>query len=49
MNADSPMDLRVMVDNLKNQIQSDLVDLGAEHANGKAMPICRVTEDLTAN
>jgi alanyl-tRNA synthetase len=47
VNADSAKDLRVMLDNLKDQIKSGVVVLGAEAADGKAMLICGVTEDLT--
>ncbi|NOR23263.1 MAG: alanine--tRNA ligase, partial [Desulforhopalus sp.] len=47
VNADSPKDLRVMLDNLKDQIKSGVVVLGAEAADGKAMLICGVTKDLT--
>jgi alanyl-tRNA synthetase len=47
VNADSPKDLRVMVDNLRDQIKSGVVVLGAEAEDGKAMLICGVTDDLT--
>ena len=45
--VDSAKDLRVMLDNLKSQIKSGVIVLGAEAADGKAMLICGVTEDLT--
>jgi alanyl-tRNA synthetase len=45
--ADSPKDLRVMLDNLRDQIKSGVVVLGAEAEDGKAMLICGVTQDLT--
>jgi alanyl-tRNA synthetase len=45
--AASPKDLRVMVDNLRDQIKSGVVVLGAEAEDGKAMLICGVTDDLT--
>jgi len=45
--ADNPKDLRVMLDNLKDQIKSGVVVLGAEAADGKVMLICGVTKDLT--
>jgi alanyl-tRNA synthetase len=45
--ADTPGDLRMMLDNLKDQLQSGVVVLGAESKDGKAMLICGVTEDLT--
>ncbi len=47
VSADSPRDLRVMLDNLKDQIKSGVVVLGAEAEDGKAMLICGVTKDLT--
>jgi alanyl-tRNA synthetase len=47
VNADSPKDLRVMLDNLRDQIKSGVVVLGAEAEDGKAMLICGVTDDLT--
>jgi alanyl-tRNA synthetase len=47
VNADSPKDLRVMLDNLRDQIKSGVVVLGAEAEDGKAMLICGVTQDLT--
>jgi alanyl-tRNA synthetase len=47
VNAESPKDLRVMLDNLRDQIKSGVVVLGAEAEDGKAMLICGVTEDLT--
>jgi alanyl-tRNA synthetase len=47
VNVDSAKDLRVMLDNLKSQIKSGVVVLGAEAADGKAMLICGVTKDLT--
>jgi alanyl-tRNA synthetase len=47
VNVDSPKDLRVMLDNLKDQIKSGVVVLGGEAADGKAMLICGVTKDLT--
>ena len=47
VNADNPKDLRVMLDNLKDQIKSGVVVLGAEAEDGKAMLICGVTKDLT--
>ena len=48
VNADSPKDLRVMLDNLKEQLKSGVIVLGAEAVDGKAMLICGVTQDLTA-
>jgi len=45
--AGNPKDLRVMLDNLKDQIKSGVVVLGAEAADGKVMLICGVTKDLT--
>jgi alanyl-tRNA synthetase len=45
--AESPKDMRVMLDNLKDQIKSGVVVLGAEAVDGKAMLICGVTKDLT--
>jgi alanyl-tRNA synthetase len=47
VNADSPKDLRVILDNLRDQIKSGVVVLGAEAEDGKAMLICGVTDDLT--
>jgi alanyl-tRNA synthetase len=47
VSVDSPKDLRVMLDNLKEQIKSGVVLLGAESEDGKVMLICGVTEDLT--
>ncbi len=47
VSAESPKDLRVMLDNLKDQIKSGVVVLGAVAEDGKAMLICGVTEDLT--
>jgi alanyl-tRNA synthetase len=47
VNVDSPKDLRVMLDNLKDQIKSGVVVLGAEAEDGKAMLICGVTKDFT--
>jgi len=47
VNVDSAKDLRVMLDNLKSQIKSGVIVLGAEAADGKAMLICGVTKDLT--
>jgi alanyl-tRNA synthetase len=47
VNADSPKDLRVMLDNLRDQIKSGVVVLGAKAEDGKAMLICGVTDDLT--
>jgi alanyl-tRNA synthetase len=44
--ADTPKELRAMLDNLKNQIKSAVIVLGAE-ADSKAMLICGVTKDLT--
>jgi alanyl-tRNA synthetase len=44
--ADTPKELRAMLDNLKNQIKSGVIVLGAE-ADSKAMLICGVTKDLT--
>ena len=46
VNADNPKELRGMLDNLKNQIKSGVIVLGAE-ADGKAMFICGVSEDLS--
>jgi alanyl-tRNA synthetase len=37
----------MMLDNLKDQLQSGVIVLGAESKDGKAMLICGVTEDLT--
>ena len=36
-----------MLDNLRDQIKSGVVVLGAEAEDGKAMLICGVTDDLT--
>jgi alanyl-tRNA synthetase len=36
-----------MVDNLRDQIKSGVVVLGAKADDGKAMLICGVTDDLT--
>jgi alanyl-tRNA synthetase len=36
-----------MLDNLKDQIKSGVILLGAEAADGKVMLICGVTKDLT--
>ena len=47
VNADSPKDLRVMLDNLKDQIKSEVIVLGGVAEDGKAMLICGVTDDLT--
>ena len=47
VSADNPKDLRVILDNLKDQIKSGVVVLGAESPDGKAMLICGVTKDLT--
>jgi alanyl-tRNA synthetase len=47
VNADNPKDLRVMLDNLRDQLKSGVVVLGAEAADGKVMLICGVTKDLT--
>jgi alanyl-tRNA synthetase len=47
VSVDSPRDLRVMVDNMRDQIKSGVVVLGAEAEDGKAMLICGVTKDLT--
>jgi alanyl-tRNA synthetase len=47
VHVDNPKDLRVMLDNLKEQINSGVVVLGAESEDGKAMIICGVTDDLT--
>jgi alanyl-tRNA synthetase len=47
VNADSPKNLRVMLDNLRDQIKSGVIVLGAEAEDGKAMLICGVTKDLT--
>jgi len=47
VNADSPKDLRVMLDNLRDQIKSGVIVLGAEAEDGKAMLICGVSDDLT--
>jgi alanyl-tRNA synthetase len=46
VSADSPKDLRVMLDNLKDQTNSGVMVLGAEGADGKAMLICGVSKDL---
>ncbi|MBW1981217.1 MAG: alanine--tRNA ligase [Deltaproteobacteria bacterium] len=45
--VDSPKDLRVMLDNLKAELKSAVIVLGAEGEDGKAMLICGVTSDLT--
>ena len=47
VSVDSPKDLRVMLDNLKDQIKSGVVVLGAVAEDGKGMLICGVTDDLT--
>jgi alanyl-tRNA synthetase len=47
VSVDGPKDLRVMLDNLKDQIKSGVIVLGAEAADGAAMLICGVTDDLT--
>jgi alanyl-tRNA synthetase len=47
VSADNPKDLRVMLDNLKDQLKSGVVVLGAEAEDGKAMLICGVTDDLS--
>jgi alanyl-tRNA synthetase len=47
VNADSPKDLRVMLDNLKDQIKTGVIVLGGVAEDGKAMLICGVTDDLT--
>jgi alanyl-tRNA synthetase len=47
VNADNPKDLRVILDNLKDQIKSGVIVLGAEASDGAAMLICGVTKDLT--
>jgi len=47
VNVDSAKDLRVMLDNLKSQIKSGVIVLGAEAADGKVMLICGVSKDLT--
>ena len=47
VNAESPKDLRVMLDNLRDQIKSGVIVLGAEAEDGKAMLICGVSDDLT--
>ena len=47
VSAANPKDLRVILDNLKDQIKSGIVVLGAEVEDGKAMLICGVTKDLT--
>ena len=36
-----------MLDNLKDQIKSGVIVLGAETSDGAAMLICGVTDDLT--
>jgi len=46
VNADSARDLRVMLDNLKNQVKSGVIVLAAKGTDGKAMLICGVTKDL---
>jgi alanyl-tRNA synthetase len=46
VSADNPKDLRVMLDNLKDQLKSGVVVLGAKAEDGKAMLICGVTDDL---
>jgi alanyl-tRNA synthetase len=45
--ADNPGDLRMMLDNLKSQLKSGIIVLGAESRDGKAMLICGVTGDLS--
>jgi alanyl-tRNA synthetase len=45
--ADNPGDLRMMLDNLKSQLKSGIIVLGAGSKDGKAMLICGVTGDLT--
>jgi alanyl-tRNA synthetase len=45
--ADNPGDLRMMLDNLKSQLKSGIIVLGAGSKDGKAMLICGVTDDLT--
>ena len=47
VNVDNAKDLRMMLDNLKDQIKSGVIVLGAEAADGKAILICGVTRDLT--
>jgi alanyl-tRNA synthetase len=47
VSADNPKDLRVMLDNLKDQLKSGVVVLGAKAEDGKAMLICGVTDDLS--
>ncbi|MGB6377013.1 MAG: DHHA1 domain-containing protein, partial [Syntrophobacteria bacterium] len=47
VSADNPKDLRVMLDNLKDQLKSGVVVLGAKAEDGKAMLICGVTDNLT--
>jgi alanyl-tRNA synthetase len=47
VNADNPGDLRMMLDNLKDQLKSGVIVLGGESKDGKAMLICGVTDDLT--
>ena len=47
VNAESPKDLRVILDNLRDQIKSGVVVLGTKSEDGKAMLICGVTKDLT--
>jgi alanyl-tRNA synthetase len=44
--ADNPGELRTMLDNLKGQLESGIIVLGAESKDGKAMLICGVTDDL---
>lgn len=45
--VDSAKDLRMMMDSLKRQIKSEVIVLGAEAVDGKAMLICGLTKDLT--
>jgi len=47
VSADNPGDLRMMLDNLKDQMKSGVIVLGAESNDGKVMLICGVTDDLT--
>ncbi len=47
VNAESPRDLRVILDNLKGQVKSGVIVLAAKATDGKAMLICGVTNDLT--
>jgi alanyl-tRNA synthetase len=45
VSADSPRDLREMLDRIKDKLKSGVVVLGSKQAD-KAMLICAVTKDL---